>query len=187
MPASTVVPVGAADKEKSAKKIDNDSVALCAPLVPVTVKFNGLAVVEDKLFTVKVLDCPAGTLAGLKLHVAPLLQDNATEFNNVLGPATETVKVELVVPMRTTLERVLAERLNSAIPVPDRLTAAVFTAFDETSMLPVTAPVEVGAKLTVIVQACPTFSVAGTVGKFVPQLLVSGKPPELVMLVIVTD
>ena len=52
--------------------------------------------------------------------------------------------------------------------------------------LPVSLPVVVGVKLTVMVQAWPTFNAAGMVGKLVPQVLVCPKPPEAVMLVMVT-
>jgi hypothetical protein len=46
------------------------------------------------------------------------------------------------------------------------------TAFDETCTLPVSLPVVVGVKLTAMLQLCPTFNDAGTVGKFGPQLFV---------------
>ena len=62
----------------------------------------------------------------------------------------------------------------------------MFVAFDETWTLPVVLPVLVGVKLTEMVHAWPTFNDAGTVGKLVPQLLVSPKPPPVVMLVMVT-
>jgi len=186
LPATTVVPEGAADKEKSAKKTDNARVDVCPPAVPVTVMFNGFAVVDFRLLTVIVLDCPIGTEAGLKEQVAPLLQDKATLLRNVLGPAADTVNVVLSVPMRTILDLVLAERLNSAVPVPDNVSAGVFTALEATVMLPVTVPVVVGAKLIVIVQACPTFNVAGTVGKLFPHVFVSAKLPFGAIFVMVT-
>ena len=70
--------------------------------------------------TVSVLDPPAEIEAGLKLHVAPLLQDNAMDARKVLGPEAEMVKVAVVEPMRTTLDRALEESENTGIPVPDK-------------------------------------------------------------------
>ena len=61
-----------------------------------------------------------------------------------------------------------------------------FVAFEEIWTVPVALPVLAGEKLTAMLQACPTFNDAGTVGKLVPQLLISLKPAETVMLVMVT-
>jgi len=161
-------------------------VAVWPPPVPVTVMFNGFAVVDVRPVTDMVLDCPIGTELGLKEQVALLLQDRATEPRNVLGPATETVNVVLAVPIRTTLDRVLAERLNSAVPVPDNVSDGVFTASEVIVILPDNVPVAVGAKLIVIVQACPTLREAGTVGKLFPHVFVSVKLPLGAIFVMVT-
>ena len=162
--------------------------AVCPAPVPVTVRFKGFAVVAVRPVTVSVLDPPAEIEAGLKLHDAPLVQDSAMDARKVLGPEAEMVNVAVLEPIRVTLERALEESANSAIPVPESVSPELpFTAFDVTLTAPVTLPVEVGVKLTVMVQACPTFNEAGTVGKLVPQLLVCPKPAEARMLVMVTD
>ena len=74
-PASTVVPEGVAESEKSAKKTENVTVAVCPPPVPETVMFKGFAVVAERPVTVSVLDPPTVIEAGLKVHVAPLAHD----------------------------------------------------------------------------------------------------------------
>ena len=84
-----------------------------------TVKFNGFAVLELRLETVRVLDPPTPTEDGPKLHVAPELQDNATGDRNVLGPAAEMVKVAVLEPMVVTFDRALEESVNTGVPVPD--------------------------------------------------------------------
>ena len=155
-------------------------------MVPVTVKFKGFAEVDERPETVRVLDPPAEIEAGLKVHVAPLLQDSAMLLSNVLGPEAEMVKVAVVEPMRITLERALEESVNSGLPVPASCSVAPFTAFDEIRTLPLILPVVVGVKLTAMVQVWPTFNDAGTVGRSVPQLLDCPKPPAAAMLVMVT-
>jgi hypothetical protein len=74
------------------------------------VKFNGFAVLDVRLETVSVLDCPAEIEDGLKLHVAPEPQANAMDPKNVLGPEAEIVKVVDLEPMRMTLDLWLEER-----------------------------------------------------------------------------
>ena len=136
---------------------------------------------------VSVLDCPAVIEAGLKLHVEPLLHDKAMDCRKVLGPEAEMVKLAVLEPMRMTLDLWLEEREYSGFPVPVMLSNKFgFTAFDVIWTLPLITPVEAGVKLTAMAQDWPTFKVAGTVGKLVPQLLVSAKPLETVMSVIVT-
>jgi hypothetical protein len=90
--------------------------------------------------------------------------------------------------MVTTLDRVLEESEKTELPVPDRASPVdAFTAFDATLRLALTVPEAVGVKFTETVQLWPTFNVAGTVGKLIPQLLVCPKLLERVaMLVIVT-
>jgi hypothetical protein len=83
--------------------------AVCPVLVPLTVKFIGLAVLEVRPVTVRLLDPPTEIEGGLKVHVAPEPQAKAMDPRNVLGPAAAMVKVALVVPMRTTLDRWLEE------------------------------------------------------------------------------
>jgi hypothetical protein len=162
-------------------------VADCEPPDPVTVKFKGLAELEDRPVTVRVLDPPAGIEDGLKVHVAALLQDNPIYPRNVLGPAAEIEKLAVVEPITNTLDRWLEERVKTGLPVPAKLIKGLwFAAFDAIVTLPLIFPELVGVKLTAMVQDWPTFKDAGTVGKFVPQLLVSPKLSEAVMLVMVT-
>ena len=134
------------------------------------------------------LDPPAEIEDGLKLHVAPLLQDSTMEFGrSVLGPKAEMVKDAVVEPMGTILDRALEESEKTGLPVPDSVRPVfAFTAFDVTETLPVVFPEPVGVKLTVTVQLWPTFNDAETVGKLIPQLLVSVKGGVTVMLVMVT-
>lgn len=185
-PAVTVVPEGVAASEKSAKNNVNASVADCWPLLPVIEKFNGFAVVDLRPVIVRVLDCPPDTEEGLKLHVAPLLQDSAMGDRNVLGATTDTVNEAAWDPMSSTFDRALEESEKTGVPVPTKLSeVAPVTAFEVISTVPVVLPVEVGEKLTAMVQAWPTFNTAGVVGKF-PHVLVWPNPPPERMLVMVT-
>jgi hypothetical protein len=153
-PAVTVAPEGVAESEKSARKIARATVALCAKEVPVTVKFKGLAVVPERLVTVRVLDCPARIELGLKLQVAPELQARAILPVNELGAAAAMLNVVEVEPMTTTFERLLAERENCGVPVPVSVTpAAPLAASDRTVRLPERLPLPLGVKVTEIVQA----------------------------------
>jgi hypothetical protein len=153
-PAVTVAPDGVAETEKSARKIARATVALWPAEVPVTVKFKGLAVVDERLFTVRVLDCPARIELGLKLQVAPEVQERAMLLVNELGAEAVMLNVVEVVPMRTTFDRLLAERENSGVPVPVSVTpAAPFAALDRTVTLPERLPLPLGVKVTEIVQA----------------------------------
>lgn len=186
MPAVTVVPEGVAVSEKSAKKIEIVTVPVCPPPVPVTVRFKGLAVLAVRPDTVSVLDPPTEIEVGLKVHVAPLLQDKAIGDRKLLGPVAAIAKVVAVEPMRITLDRALLESEKTGLPVPVSCSAGELTAFEVTRTLPVTLPVEVGVKLTEIVQVWPTLNDAGTVGKLVPQSLVSPNPVVAVMSVMVT-
>lgn len=185
-PAVTVVPEGVTASEKSAKKTDNETLAVCPALVPLTVKFNGFAEFAERPVTVSVLDPPAGIDDGLKLHRAPGPQDRLMLLRNVLGPAAEMAKVAVVEPMRTTLDRALEESVKTGFPVPANCSVAAFTAFDVTWTVPVTLPVDVGVKLTAMVHVWPTLSNAGAMAKLVPQVLVWAKLVPVVMLVIVT-
>jgi hypothetical protein len=124
-PAFTVEPEGVALSEKSAKKIVKEIVAVCPLLVPVTVKFRGFALLAVRPETVSALDCPAGIEAGLKAHVAALLQARAMVLRNVLGAEAEIAKVAVFEPMRMILDRALEERVYTGVPVPVRLTAVV--------------------------------------------------------------
>jgi len=134
------------------------------------------------------VDPPAEIEDELKLHVAPLLQDSTMEFGrSVLGPRAEMVNAAVVEPIGTILDRALEESENTGLPVPDSVRPVfAITAFETTETLPVEFPEPVGVKLTATVQLWPTFNVAATVGKLIPQLSVSEKGGVTVMLVIVT-
>ena len=188
-PAVTVVPLGVAAMEKSAKNNVKATDAVCALLVPVTVKFKGFAEVADSPVTVRTVDDPADIEVVPKLHVTPLLQLSRIEFcRRVLGPVAEIVNCACWLPTRSTLERLLEERENTEVPVPASASPVdPFTALESTVTLPDSLPDPVGLKFTETVQLCPTFKVAGTVGKLGPQLLVSPKLAlEARMLVMVT-
>ena len=127
--------------------------AVCPLLVPLTVKFKGFAVVDERPPRVSVLDPPAGIEVGLKPHDAPLLQVSTMGLKNVLGPDAEMVKVTLFEPIRMTLDRALEESVKTGLPVPVRVSAViVFAAFDVTWTLPLAVPVAAGVKLTEMVQ-----------------------------------
>jgi hypothetical protein len=80
--------------------------------------FNGFAVLAERFVKVSVLDPPTEIDDGLKLHVAPLVQDKAMEDRKVLGPVAEMENVAAVVPMSKTLERELVESEKTGFPVP---------------------------------------------------------------------
>lgn len=108
-----MVPNGVAEREKSAKKIAKARVTVCCPDVPVTVRFNGLALDAVSPVTVTTLDCPAVIVVGLKAQVAPLPpQVSEMLWPNEVAAEAATVNVVEVVPIVTTLDRVFAERLN---------------------------------------------------------------------------
>jgi len=86
-PAVTVVPDGVADRVKSAKKIVNATDEVWLLLVPVTVKLNGFAEVEDNPVTVTWLDPPAEMEDELKVHTTEVLHFRMMEpVRSVLGP-----------------------------------------------------------------------------------------------------
>src|SRR5208282_3476729 len=155
-------------------------------MLPLTVKFKGFAEVDERPETVTVLDPPAEIEPGLKEHVGPPAQDSEMLPRSVLRPVAEIVKVAVVEPMRTTLDRALEESAKLGLPVPASCNVGVFTAFEEIRTLPLILPVVVGAKLTEMVQVWPTFNDAGTVGRLAPQLLDCPKLPVAPMLVMVT-
>src|ERR1017187_2761058 len=125
-PAVTVVPKGVAESEKSAKKIVKATVAVCWPEVPVTVRFSGLALEGVSPLTVRLLACPAVIVEGLNAQVTLLPpQLSVMPWPNDVGAVAATLKFVEVVPIATTLDRVLAERLKAAAPFPDSDTDVV--------------------------------------------------------------
>ncbi len=167
-PAVTEPRTGVAEKEKSAKKIVKARVAVCPPLVPVTEKFKGLALVAESPVTVTVLLCPAVIDDGLKEQLA-WTQESVMLLMKELGAVADTVKVADVVPMTITVDRVLAEREKTGFPVPSSLTVCGLPAASSLRVnVPVRLPVPVGVKVMLTVQLFPTLR---NVGK-VPQVLV---------------
>ena len=67
--------------------------------------FKGFAVVAVRPVTESVLDCPVEMEVGVKVHVAPLLQDNTIGVWKVLGPVAEIVKVAVFDPIKMTFDR----------------------------------------------------------------------------------
>jgi hypothetical protein len=61
---------GVAEREKSAKSTVSDNVAVCDPLIPLTVKLKGFGVEVLRLLMVRVVLWPGKTGEGLKEHVA---------------------------------------------------------------------------------------------------------------------
>ena len=113
VPALIVVPEGVAESAKSARKIVSATVEVCCPAVPVTVTFIGLALEAVSPFTVMLLDCPAVIPLGLKEQVTPL----PPQVKVMLWPNDEGADAAMlndvdVVPIRTTLDRLFADREN---------------------------------------------------------------------------
>ena len=82
---------GDAESEKSDKSRVSATVAVCDPLVPLTVKLNGFGVEPLTLLTVSVLLCPTKMVAGLKVHVVPAEQPNVMLPLKPLGADADTV------------------------------------------------------------------------------------------------
>lgn len=160
---------GVSPSEKSLKKIDRGTVVDWLPLVPFTAKFVGSALLDERPVTVTVLDWPAVTDDGLKVQV-PLVQERAMVPWNELGAAAVTVNVVEVVPIRRTVDLAFAARENSALPVPDSVTVCGPLAASSSKVkVPGSLPDDFGDKVTLVLQAAPTFK---TVGRF-PHVLVS--------------
>ena len=184
-PEDTVRSVGVTASEKSCKKTDITTLADWVPLFPETVMFMGLGVVAERLLTVNVLLWPPVIEVGLKAQVAPEEQERVIEFVNELGAEAKIVKVTEVVPITTFVDRALVEREKTALPIPERDTVCVPpVASSVMERAPVREPLDVGVNWTVNVQLSPTLR---TVGKVVPQLLVSVKSPVILSELSVTD
>ena len=188
-PDVTVVPEGVAVNAKSAKKTVNATFAAWLLLVPVTVKLRGFAELAERPVTVTMLDPPGEIEPELKAHVTLVLHFRTMEFClSVLGPEAVMVNCAVWVPTVSTCDRVLEEREKTEFPVPDTARFVdMFTASEATFTLALTFPVALGVKFTETEQLWSTFSVAGVMGKLIPQLLVCAKEVESIeMLVMVT-
>ena len=90
-PETIVSSAGDAESEKSDKRRTSGSVAVWDPLVPLAVKLKGLGVTPLKPLTVSVLVCPTNMVAGLKVHVMPVEQDNVMLPLKAAGADADTV------------------------------------------------------------------------------------------------
>ena len=115
-------------------------------------KFKGFADVAERLLTVSVLACPARIEVGLKEQVAGLQLSEMFPVN-VLGAEAATLNVVEVVPMRSTLDRVLAERVKIGMPIPVNVTEGLFAASDWIARPPERFPLAVGVNVMEMVQA----------------------------------
>jgi hypothetical protein len=158
----------------------SDNEAVFPPLVPVTVKFKGLGVLADRPVTVKVLLWPAVMTAGLNEQVAPDEQDREMLETKPLGADAETVKVADVVPTKILAERLVAESMSTAPPVPEReADCGLPEPLSVTRREPVRDPLDVGVKVTLTAQLAPGLRTLGAA----PQLLVSAKSPLMLIAV----
>ena len=98
-PEVILVNAGVAVTEKSLKNIATATFELCAPSVPVTVMFKGLAEFEVSPLTVTVLLWPAVTEVGRNVQVAPPVHASETLSVKEFGAERLTVKVSVVVPI----------------------------------------------------------------------------------------
>ena len=90
-PEMIVSSAGDAESEKSANRRTRGSVAVCDPLVPLTVKLYGFGVAPLRPLTDSVLLCPVKMVAGLNVHVVPVEQDKVMLPVKALGADAETV------------------------------------------------------------------------------------------------
>ena len=95
---------GFATTVKSCRNTDNESADVFEPLVPVTVMFEGLALVADRPVTVMAVLCPAVMVVGLNEQVTP--EEHARLMLEVKLAAASAVIVKLVevAPITTLLE-----------------------------------------------------------------------------------
>ena len=108
--------------EKSCRNIVSDTLAVFVPLVPVTVKFEGLELVADSPVTVIVVLCPAVMEVGLNEQVTPDEQAKVILDVKLRAAAAEIVKVVERVPISRLLDWRLDESVKSPPPAPDRET-----------------------------------------------------------------
>ena len=87
-------------------------------MVPVTVKFRGLGVVAESPLSVTLLVWPGAMVAGLEVHVAPVLQAIVIWLVKPLGAEAFTVKVVEVVPITTLGGGTVTANEKTAVPVP---------------------------------------------------------------------
>jgi hypothetical protein len=154
LPEATEVPDGVAVSVKSEKKMVNEIDDDWVLLLPVTVRFKGLAETAESPVTVTTLDPPGEIALGLKLQVTWVLQVRAMVVRRpVLGPSAVTWNWVDELPMGTMLDRALAESVKMELPVPVKgKVTGLLTAFEIMPMLALSVPEPVGVKDTEIVQ-----------------------------------
>ena len=156
-PETIVFKAGVLESEKSAYRRVTERVAVCDPLVPLTVKLNGFAFDAVRLLTVSVLVCPGKMEVGLKEQVGPDEQVRVILPVKLGGADAEKVKVAVVLPIKTVTVGVVDVTEKTASPVPERdtrwgLPVALSLMLNE----PLRAPDTVGATEPLTVQLSPT-------------------------------
>jgi hypothetical protein len=117
-------------------------------------------------------------VAGLKVHVMPVEQDNVMVPVKAAGDDAETVKVAEVLPTGTVTVELVAARENTASPFPERVTLwGLPLALSLMLKAPLRTPLAVGWNETLIAQLCPMLSTF----KVTPQVLVCTKSPPAVI------
>ena len=120
---------------------------------------------------------------GLKVHVSPAAEQEGVIAPVKLVPEADIGIVSEAVPTRIVLVGEEEERLNCAVPVPERATVCGLpVALSEMLREPLRAPLAVGANVTLAEQVWPGLSRLLTA----PQVLVWRKSPLVVMLVMVS-
>ena len=121
-PAVIVCSAGETESEKSAKSRVSGSVAVCEPLVPLTVKLRGFVVAAVRPLRVNVLVCPGKIVLGANSQVTPEEQDNVMLPAKSLGADAETLNVVELLPTITVFVGLVDVTEKTATPVPDRAT-----------------------------------------------------------------
>ena len=112
---------------------------------------------------------------GLKTQVIPVEQVGVILPPKPLAAEADIVKVADAVPTGTVTALLVAASEKTEMPFPDRVTdCGLPLALSAMLKVPARAPLDVGWKMTLIVQTWPTFRIF----KVVPQVLVCTKSPE---------
>lgn len=121
-PAVIVCNAGETESEKSDNRRVMDSVAVCDPLVPFTLKLRGFVVEVLRSLRVSVLVCPGKIVSGSKSQVTPDEQVNVMLLVKSLGAEADTLNVVELLPMSTVFVGPADVTVKTATPVPDRAT-----------------------------------------------------------------
>ena len=98
------------------------TVVLCEPLMPATLKLNGLVSAAVKLLTVNVLVWPARIVAGEKLQVKDAGHPRVILPVKLLGDVAVMGKVTEALPARIVEVDAEDESVKTATPIPERAT-----------------------------------------------------------------